>query len=205
MKNPWLATCLTLALAGCAQPIPHAVDAGIAAGANQATVTVYATLALGGAADRHVLSPLGMAPWTRGTIDHLTLSLYKDNVLVATITVPKADLDKTISFTNLHMNSAYAVVARAWSDANETSQIDNLAFDAASCTTTFHTTTAENLNVGALRLRLRDKVFAGAGQSSGLTVTDGGFTDPTLSEAIVVNPATFTYNPETDPCLSCGE
>lgn len=182
MKTRILTLGLALALAGCAQPASHVAPASVAPAA---TVSMVATLDIRDTSDRQVLAVL--EPWKKADIDHVKLSLYEGATLVATATVEEADLSKTVRFTSLRMNTSYTVQAQAWSDAAEASRIDNAVADAASCTTHFSTTTDELVNVGTIKLELKDKTFSGTGTSSGpIDVTDGGLVDTTASTAIEV-------------------
>lgn len=174
---------LAATLAGCAQPFAPVATL-------EDRVTAIATLDVREAA-RHVLTTTGLEPWVEADIDHVELALYKgtESRPVATLTVGRDELaqNKTVKFTQLRMNSRYTISARAWSDAAETSPIDNADHDAASCTTPFDTTTVETVTVDAVKLKLRNKVFSGNSNAVGITVTNGIIENTTATETISVD------------------
>lgn len=198
---------LAATLSACAQPGPQA--AGVPA-LTEASVTAIANLAIHDSADRRVLQVLdpldwmypitttipttttttttstapGVTPWTADDIDHVKLALYKGATSVATLTVGKADLAKSVRFTHLIRNTGYTVEARAWSDAAETHAIDNAEVAPTTCKTTFTTATADSITIGDLQLRLKDKTFSGSTTGSSLVVTDGEVVDTTATSAI---------------------
>lgn len=162
---------LGLASAGCMQPTVPQTPATLAAASGTVTATMH--LAVQDTFGRRVLAPSGVEPWKKTDIDHVKLSLYKADALVVTTTVPQASLAGAVTFSNLHKDSAYKVVAEAFSDAAATNRIDATETDAPSCTTEFATTTVESVNAGAIKLKLKNKVFSGATTGSTIEVTDG--------------------------------
>lgn len=186
MKKPLLATCMSFALTGCAQPATTPTPSAIA---QESSVTAFARLDVRDTADRQVLATLGVLPWTKTDIDHVKVFLYEDGTLKATLTVRQADLTNTLTFTNLRRYATYKIEVKAWADALETSPIDNFDADAASCTTSFTTTNLDTVSVGSLKLRLRNKIFSGTTTGSAIEVTDGTVEDTASTAAIFVTPA----------------
>ena len=174
---------LGLAVAGCAQPTTPEVPTSVVA-PGEGTVTATMQLSVQDASGRHLLALAGVEPWKKADIDHVTLSLYKAGTLVTTTTVAQASLSGTVTFANLHMNADYKVVAQAWSSANE--RIDAGETDPASCTTSFSTTNAEQVYVGAIALKLKTKVFSGTTSGSTIQVTDGAVESTHATETVTV-------------------
>ncbi|MEB3221037.1 MAG: hypothetical protein VKS61_03070 [Candidatus Sericytochromatia bacterium] len=123
--------------------------------------------------------------WREADIDHAKIYFYRGTATNAVeFRVPKQQLGAAVKFNNLIRNTSYRVEVRAWADAEETARIDNLDADAGSCTTSFATTNLAEMTLqDGLRLKLRDKVFAG--QAAGaIGVTDGEVFDTTEPESI---------------------
>ncbi|MFP5502474.1 MAG: IPT/TIG domain-containing protein [Candidatus Sericytochromatia bacterium] len=186
------ALALGLASAGCMQPTVPQTPAVLAAASGTVTATMH--LAVQDASGRQLLDVAGMEPWKKADIDHVKLSLYKADALVVTTTVPQASLSGTVTFSNLHKDAAYKVVAEAFSDALATNRIDATETDALSCTTEFATTTVESVDAGAIKLKLKNKVFSGATTGSTIEVTDGivESTPATETVTVVAPPPTLT-------------
>jgi hypothetical protein len=170
MRTPFFLAAVLVA--GCATA-PATPDAGVTATGN---------LAIKGADGRQLLTSTAVLPWVKADIDKVELTLLAGTTAVATNTIAKADLNKQVRFTNLVRNTSYHVVAKAWAAGDV--QIDNFDTDNASCTTDFSTTNEAQVSTGAIKLTLRNKTFAGTGNSTGLTVTDGTVTDTTASQGI---------------------
>lgn len=187
-----LTAALTLAvLAGCATSVPAGVAAGTVNGSNGALgvipaaqeVTMVGHLAITGADGYRVQA---LTAWNLSDIDHVTLTLTKGGATVATKKVPRADLNKPVSLSNLKMATSYKVVAQAFADAAGTTAIDNTAeagSDAANSvgfTTPALVASASGDNVDdaartiTIPVKLKNKTFAGAANSgSGVAVTNG--------------------------------
>jgi voltage-gated potassium channel Kch len=166
---------LTALLAGCASTAPNLpADDG---------VTATLSLDMRDNAQRRLLAEV--MPWTRADIDHAKLSLYRSGnpTPVTTMTVANADLAKSVVFTNLARSTSYTIVARAWSDASENTEIDNYEANATSCATTFSTGLDTNVDAGAISLRLRDRVYSGTTTGSAVNVTDGSVVDTSSQES----------------------
>ena len=159
-------------LVGCAQP--QAVDSERRV---QATSRVEVT------APRRVQAVV--EAWKKADIHHAELTLYRlpAKTKLSSLTLAQADLDKTVKFNDLSILSDYMVEARAWADASGEVAVDNLELDATSCTTVFETGTDDTLDIGTLKLRLKDKLFAGKA-SGALGVTDGEVLDTTATPGI---------------------
>jgi hypothetical protein len=172
-------------LAGCTASPARPPGGGAAAtavnvpgtgGPSAARVTATARLDVRGLGDRYVLAVVG---WTHNDIDHVQLALFPSGATTAesTFTVAKADLGSQVTLTNLNTSTTYRVVAKAWSDAAGTSEIDNVAVDASSCTTEFTTGTGATNDVGTLKLKLADRVFEGSTGGKSFAITDGANQD----------------------------
>lgn len=187
-------------MAGCNNAAPTAgltaESLKAAAKAAPTEVAVSATLNVTGPTGYRVLT---LTAWNKADIDHVTLTLYKDAgagyvATGATKTVANAALASAISLGNLRLATNYKVVARAYADAAETNEIDNIAATGsdANCSTAFTTpslvTNAAGDNVNdasislAIPVRLKDKTFAGAAGGTGVAVTNGTIVDTTASE-----------------------
>ena len=120
-------------------------------------VTATLVLEVRDASQRRLFADL--APWEKTDVNHVKLALHREGAIspTYTVTVPNADLGKAVVFINLLRATSYTVLARAWSDAAEAAQIDNLAFDAATCTSTFTTSNEPLAAAGTLRLQLRER------------------------------------------------
>lgn len=166
-----------LLLAGCAAPVSTPATTG--------TVTATGTLAVSNGSLRQVLDAPELQPWKKADIGLVKLTLYKadGHQLLSTVSLKAGELDRTVSFASLSMNTAYEVEARAWADASGTVAIDDAVASSASCLTGFATTTVEQVNIGRLKLRLKDKTFNGKG-TTGLEVTDGQVNDTTATPGI---------------------
>lgn len=166
-----------VAAAGCAPGLstPAPADADVSASARLTAMD---------AAGRRLLGDV--TPWTRADIDHVTLDLSRsaDGTTLLELPVSATALGQAVTFSHLKRNTAYQVVAHAWADAAGTQPIDNGELDPASCTTVFTTGTDARLDIGPLKLRLRNKVFAGQAGNTGLTVIDGHVVDDPGPEAI---------------------
>lgn len=199
MKHPrlYFVTLMAVGLtaAGCLQP---GAPAPMAQTADQGTVTAHALIAIADEDGRRLLAT-GVTPWKKADIDHVNVALYQVGSASPLISqnVSQADLAGTITFTSLRQNTDYKVEVKAWADSAETVRIDNLAADAASCTTLFSTTNLAVQPIGVLNLRLVNKVFSGTTSGSAIQVTDGVVENPAASEAMTV--ATPTPAPTATP------
>jgi sugar lactone lactonase YvrE len=76
---------------------------------------------LGG--DRQLLN----GTYVKADVDHLQVRLYQGATTVASVAVPRASLDHTVTFTNLRHATTYRVQADAYLDAGETRLISDPA------------------------------------------------------------------------------
>lgn len=195
MKHRYLASIMAaacLAAVGCAQPTPPAAPPLAFTTPEQGTVTATAKLSVVDATGRQLLAAI--EPWKFADIDHVQVALFKgaDATPLVALAIGKGELARPITFSNLRQGTAYRVEIKAWSDAAEATQIDNLAADAASCTTAFTTSNVDSIDIGALKLRLKNKVFEGKTTGSAIAVTDGTLVPGAATEAIAVVPLTVT-------------
>lgn len=206
MKHPrlYFATLMAVGLtaAGCLQP---GAPVPMTQTADQGTVTAHALIAIADEDGRRVLALAGVEAWKKADIDHVNVALYQVGSATPLVSqnVTQADLAGTITFTSLRQNTDYKVEVKAWADSAETVRIDNLAADAASCTTTFSTTNLAVQAVGVLKLQLVNKVFSGTTSGSAIQVTDGVVENPAASEAMTVAtpaPTPTPYVDSMDPC-----
>ena len=191
----------SLSAVGCLQPGAPVAPALT----HQETVTAHALLSIADEGGRQLLTVAGVEPWKKADIDHVDVALYQDGSTTPLVsqTVTQANLAGTITFTSLRMNTGYKVEVKAWADANGTVRIDNLAADAASCTTSFSTTNESVVNAGVLKLQLVNKVFSGTTNGSAIQVTDGVVENPGASEAIKVATPAPTPTPYVDSMSPC--
>ena len=161
-------------LVGCASPQAPELDQ---------RVQVTSHVEVKEVADRRVQAVV--EAWKKADIHHAELTLYRlpTKTKLSSLTLAQADLDKTVKFNDLSILSDYMVEARAWADASGEVPIDNLDLDATSCTTVFETGTTESLDIGTLKLRLKDKLFEGKARGS-IGVTDGDVLDTTATPGI---------------------
>lgn len=158
---------LPLLLAGCASIAPCAA---------LATVTLTARVAVSDA--RSLLGSDVLQPWSSADIDTLSIALYKgtDPTPVATRELDQAHLGQQVSFTNLDLNAAYTIKTLAYAGAEEPLPIhDDVTYD-ATCVTAFSTTTASTVALpDGIKLKLRDRAFAGHTRANGVLVIPGGY------------------------------
>lgn len=221
-----LALAATLLLGGCAGAAPTASDAAFTvrevrpskaraaepaakaaakagaakAAATAASIVAKATLAITGAAGYRLQT---LTAYNTTDIDHVTLTLFKDDGTgnyVATgvaLSVSNAALATAVSLGNLRSATTYRVVARAYADAAETDEIDEIAEAGtnANCAVDFTTPSVQAATAGdniddasmlvTIPLKLKSKTFAGtAGAASGVTVTNGVIVDTTTTETL---------------------
>lgn len=111
-----------------------------------------------------------ISPYTKTSIDHLSLELYRGETLTAQRTISNTDLDRVVTFTSLQANTTYRIKALAYTAGNALiSTEDSNSWTDVTLTNDDHPTLA------ALKVKLIDRTFAGSGSSS-LTVTPGGYT-----------------------------
>lgn len=108
-------------------------------------------------------------PYTKASIDHLNLELYKGESLMAQRTLSNADLDKVVTFSNLQANGSYRIKALAYTAGNLLiSTEDSNSWTDVTLTTDDHPT------VAALKVKLINTAFNGQGTGS-IQVTAGGY------------------------------
>lgn len=110
-----------------------------------------------------------IAPYTKASIDHLSLALYRGETLMAQRTLSNADLDRVVTFSNLQANSSYRIKALAYTAGNALISSDDI-----NSWTDVTLTNEDHPTLAALKVKLIDRAFAGGGTSS-LTVTPGGY------------------------------
>lgn len=180
------ALALPLFLVACQGPL--SATSGAPATAPEAA-TVVAALAQGGgvtatarlaAVDQQGRSLLAVVvPYGAKDVDHVLVSLHlregkqPQGEPILTQRLNQNQLKSLISFTNLSPNQAYAITVKAWADAKEEQRIDTLSTEAEANTTAFDTTNDNLVDVGAIRLKLRNKIFSGNTTGSALTITEG--------------------------------
>lgn len=110
-----------------------------------------------------------ISPYTKASIDHLSLELYKNGTLMTQRTLSNADLDRVVTFANLQANSAYRIKALAYTSGNAL-----ISTEDSNSWTDVTLTNDNQPTLAALKVKLIDRAFAGTGTSS-LTVTSGGY------------------------------
>lgn len=186
IKQP-IVVAWSLALAGCAAaPGGPVAPASGPLAIPAAGVTAIAHLDVRDLRDRRLLAGVAVTPWVKADIDHVKLALFKGAASspVLSFEVASADLSKQVRFTNLVRHTTYRIEARAWADAAEANAIDRFDSDADSCTTTFATTDLDAIDIGSIKLRLKDKTFAGETTGSAVEVTDGAVVDTMATEGV---------------------
>lgn len=222
-----LALAAALVLGGCAGAAPTATDAAFSvrevrpskakaeapaakaatakasaakAAAAATPVVATATLAITGAAGYRLQT---LTAYNTTDIDHVTLTLYKNDgtgnyvATGVTLNVANANLATAVSLGNLRSNTTYRVIARAFADAAETTEIDDIAEAGtnANCAVDFLTPSVQAATAGdniddasmlvTIPLKLKSKTFAGsAGAANGLTITNGVIVDTTTTETL---------------------
>lgn len=199
--NRLLVTLAVTLILGACQTYPGAAPFTVdAAGGSGASVVVR--MALGEAPGFHTLGQV--TAYGAGDINHVMVQLFthagaqateaavkKTNGDDVAIDVPKADLAKTIRFTNLKPATKYRVRAYAYK-ASGTDAANLISTTALSDDVTqrsyvdLDVTDVDTPTLGTLRVRLIDRSFDGQTTSSGVLVTPGGLTS-TANEAIVQN------------------
>lgn len=182
--NHRLLPLLPLLLGGCLQSAPAAI-------APAKTVTVSSRVEVTQAPARRVqTAEAPVEAWKKADIHHADLTLYRvageHKVKLSSLTVQQADLDKAVKFSSLSTHTDYLVEARAYADAAAAVAIDDLEAEAASCQTSFRTSGVLQLDVGVIKLRLRDKLYSGTARSTGVEVTDGAVVGTTATPTIEV-------------------
>lgn len=197
-----LASTLVLAalLTGCSTSQPASPAAMTM---SEPTIDVLGTFEVTSAAGYRLMST--ETAYHLGTIDHVTLtvqkldgSTYVDIPGFTAKKVAQAELANALTLKNLRMASTYKISAKAYADAAETNRIDNGS--AADNDVTFTTptlnvsasqvnsTTGDSISTATLpvtiKVKLKDKTFAGQAQSSnGVQVTNGTIVNTTATES----------------------
>lgn len=173
-------------LAACSAAAPTATPAVV-----DDSVSVKALLSITGPTGYRVLT---LTAWNKSDINHVKLTLIRvsDSTTIGTKTVANANLATAIAFSNLRASTTYKVLAEAYSDAGATNQIDNGS--SADNTTTFTTPSIVSAAAGdniddststvSVKVKLKDKTFAGSANSSGgVTVTNGTIVSTSTTES----------------------
>jgi hypothetical protein len=179
------------ALSGCATVAPSNVAPGAVQGSNGAlgvlpterTASLVGHLSITGPEGYRIQT---LTAWNLNDIDHVKLTLSKGGATVATKTIARAALSQAVTLSNLRMATGYKIVAQAYADAAEATEIDNTAeagsdaANAVSFTTPSLVTAASGDNVNdstvtlTIPVKLKNKTFAGTANSgTGVAVTNG--------------------------------
>lgn len=193
MKTLFAATAAlaVVALAGCSSVAPTNVAAGTVTGTNGALGNLPAEQLVAMNARLDITGPGGyrvqtLTAWNLADIDHVKLTLYKNGTVVTTKNVARASLSTALTFSNLKMATSYKILAQAFADSAETSEIDNTVEAGADTANSVSFTTPSLVAATAgdnvddstrtitVPVKLKNKTFAGnASSGSGVSVTNG--------------------------------
>lgn len=113
--------------------------------------------------------------YTQASIHHLSLKLYtfddSEHEQGIQKSIPNADLNKVVTFSNLKANTTYRIKAYAYASADDSNLIST---EDANSYTDIVLLTDTQPYVGNLKVKLIDRNFNGQGTSS-LAVTPGGY------------------------------
>ncbi len=192
---------LTVRQVRASKPAAAKVQAPAAAAAKAAPeIVATATLAITGSAGYRLQT---LTAYNTTDIDHVTLTLFKNDgtgtyvSTGVTKNVANAALATAIALGNLRSAATYRVVARAYADSAEVTEIDDIAESGATtnCAVDFTTPTVVSAAAGdniddasmvvTIPLKLKSKTFAGtASAAAGVSVTNGVINDTTSTETL---------------------